>query len=111
MASPPKGGIGDGFIRSIKQSSSKPKTTTTYYAKPLYPPMKRKAGPKPQVYKVIIHEQPKKKVAPPKKQEIYKIIHLPSQQPQQKVSKSVKIFKIINVKKPTGGHGGTGKWT
>lgn len=123
-----KGGIGDGYIYPVKP---KPKSTMTYYAKPLHPlpplpPSKPKA--KPQIFKVIIQDHG---AAKPKKQEqVFKIVHLPSHGdgaqsggggggaagshaqgggPQQ----SVKILKIIQVKQGAGGGGGgkSGHWS
>ncbi|XP_046802720.1 uncharacterized protein LOC124418900 [Lucilia cuprina] len=107
-AKPPKGGIGDGYIYPVTKMGTKPKKTTTYYAKPLHPP---KPKPKLQVYKVIIHDQPAKNAPPPKQEQIFKIITLPKHSGQHgggisHAGKSVKILKILHVKQSNGGHGG-----
>ncbi|KAM7350842.1 uncharacterized protein ACRADG_009281 [Cochliomyia hominivorax] len=117
LASPPKGGIGDGYIYPVTKIGTKHKSSTTYYAKPLYPPVKRATGPKPSVYKVIIHDQSQTQNGPASQQKhILKIIHLKRQRGGAAAvrgggvghhGKSVKVFKIINVKQVNGGHSGS----
>lgn len=89
---------------------SKPKATTTYYAKPLHQPMQKKPPgppkPKPEIFKVIIEDQ---QVQPqprmPKQEQIFKIIHLPANKNLNSASagKSVKILKIFHIKQSKSG--------
>lgn len=116
------GGIGDGFIYPVK---SKPKSTTTYYAKPLHPlPPIKPSKPKPQIYKVIIKDQPAAKKVTKGQEQVYKIVHVPSQGGgggggdghHSAPSQNVKVFKIIQFKQDGGaggggGHHSAGKWS